>query len=172
MNMQTVLVPLDGSALSAKIIPTLRHLLSPNQYRLILFQVSAPVVGLFGSPPRTFGNAWGTKLYDSVEDVTYARHPIFSTQVEASERAAVESTLIPTQRELQRAGFDVSIEIGFGDPSEEIVAAAHLYAVDVVAMATHGHTGIRGLLLGSVAADVLRHAGIPVLLVRPHEADA
>lgn len=37
----------------------------------------------------------------------------------------------------------------------------------MVVMATHGRTGVTGLLLGSVAAQVAQHSGDPVLLVRP-----
>ena len=57
----------------------------------------------------------------------------------------------------------------FGDPAGVIanfVKAAH---VDLVAMATHGRTGIRQFALGSVAEQVLRIVDVPVLLVRPRD---
>ena len=42
-------------------------------------------------------------------------------------------------------------------------------SADVISMATHGYHGIKRLVLGSVADTVLRHATVPVLLVRPPE---
>jgi hypothetical protein len=46
----------------------------------------------------------------------------------------------------------------------EVAAEEH---VDLIAMATHGRSGIARQVLGSTATAVLRHAGIPVFLVRP-----
>jgi nucleotide-binding universal stress UspA family protein len=57
--------------------------------------------------------------------------------------------------------------VRFGDPAEEIAALARCANVDIVAMATHGQTGLRHLLIGSVAEHVLRDLTIPVLLIRP-----
>ncbi len=53
-----------------------------------------------------------------------------------------------------------------GDPSEEIVGLAKKVDADVIVLATHGRTGIKRLLLGSVAEKVVRHAGCPVFVVR------
>ena len=53
-----------------------------------------------------------------------------------------------------------------GDPSTEIVNVAALVDADVIVLATHGRTGIKRLLLGSVAEKVVRHAGCPVFVVR------
>jgi nucleotide-binding universal stress UspA family protein len=44
--------------------------------------------------------------------------------------------------------------------------------VDLIAMTTHGRTGLRRLAFGSVAEQVLRHAPVPVFLVRVSEAEA
>lgn len=49
---------------------------------------------------------------------------------------------------------------------ETIVRAAEKEQADLIVLATHGHTGLRHFLLGSVAEQVVRHAHIPVLLVR------
>ncbi len=56
-----------------------------------------------------------------------------------------------------------------GDPASLIVAAAEAGEMDVICMATHGWTGLRHMLLGSVAEKVVRGARCPVLTVRPHE---
>jgi nucleotide-binding universal stress UspA family protein len=53
-----------------------------------------------------------------------------------------------------------------GDPAEEIVRQAAKVDADVIVLATHGRTGIKRLLLGSVAEKVVRHAGCPVFVLR------
>jgi nucleotide-binding universal stress UspA family protein len=56
-----------------------------------------------------------------------------------------------------------------GYPPEVIVEAARELDVDLVAMGTHGRTGLRHLLLGSNAERVIEHAPCPVLTVRHPE---
>lgn len=53
-----------------------------------------------------------------------------------------------------------------GDPATQIVQFAEDEGVDLIVMGTHGRTGLKHLLMGSVAEHVLRHARCPVLVVR------
>jgi universal stress protein A len=53
-----------------------------------------------------------------------------------------------------------------GTPAAEIIRLAEERSVDLIVIATHGHTGFKHLLLGSVAERVLRHVHCPVLVVR------
>lgn len=57
-------------------------------------------------------------------------------------------------------------EVRLGDPAGEIVAAAGEWGADLIAMGTHGRTGLRRMLLGSVARNVLHHAPCSVLVAR------
>jgi nucleotide-binding universal stress UspA family protein len=66
----------------------------------------------------------------------------------------------------------VQVHIAVGKPAEEIVRVAQEEGVDLVVMGTHGRTGVRHLLLGSVAEDVTRHAPCPVFTVRIAAASA
>jgi nucleotide-binding universal stress UspA family protein len=50
-----------------------------------------------------------------------------------------------------------------------IEQAIRYHHIDLVAMTTHGRTGLRRVLLGSVAEHVLRHITVPVLLLHPVE---
>lgn len=54
-----------------------------------------------------------------------------------------------------------------GEPAESIVAAARELAADLIVMATHGHSEVRHVFMGSVTEDVVRSSSTPVLLVRP-----
>jgi nucleotide-binding universal stress UspA family protein len=51
-------------------------------------------------------------------------------------------------------------------PYQEIIDAARKQKCDLIMMASHGHHGIAGLLLGSETAKVLTHSKVPVLVVR------
>ncbi|MFO0552949.1 MAG: universal stress protein [Polyangiaceae bacterium] len=53
-----------------------------------------------------------------------------------------------------------------GDPAEKICAHAASVDADLIVLGTHGRTGIKRLLIGSVAEKVVRLAGCPVLVVR------
>jgi nucleotide-binding universal stress UspA family protein len=57
--------------------------------------------------------------------------------------------------------------IGHGEPGREIVRVAGEWAADVIVIATHGETGWRHVLFGSVAERVVRQASCAVLTVRP-----
>lgn len=60
----------------------------------------------------------------------------------------------------------VKIEVTIGDPGHEIADYAQQYHADLVVMPSHGRTGIRRLLIGSVAERVVRLAHCPVLVLK------
>jgi nucleotide-binding universal stress UspA family protein len=60
-----------------------------------------------------------------------------------------------------------AVVVEAADVPRAIVEYAHAQKADYIAMATHGRTGLRRLLLGSVAEQVVRHAHVPVLLYPP-----
>jgi len=91
--------------------------------------------------------------------------------VEATQRA--DHALAAHKRALtERVGGHVAIEVAstIGDAADEILRLAESGKYDIVVMGTHGRTGIRRMMLGSVAEKVLRRAPIPVLTVREHDA--
>ncbi len=53
-----------------------------------------------------------------------------------------------------------------GDPFTEIVQFAKDNTIDIIIMGTHGHTGIKHILMGSVAEKVVRYSPYPVLTVK------
>ncbi|MBV9895067.1 MAG: universal stress protein [Chloroflexi bacterium] len=64
--------------------------------------------------------------------------------------------------------IQVKIDVRVGDPATGISMAALDEGADLIVMATHGRTGLRRAVLGSVAGKVLRSATTPVMLVHPH----
>jgi nucleotide-binding universal stress UspA family protein len=63
----------------------------------------------------------------------------------------------------------MKIEVRFGTPVREIIHAAEELRADLIVMSTHGRTGLRHVLMGSVAEKVVRFAKCPVLTVKPEE---
>lgn len=72
--------------------------------------------------------------------------------------------LVPVESIEEGVRTEVHVEHGF-PVADSIERAARAHVVDVVVMGTHGHTGIGRVVLGSVAADVMRRKGLSVLLV-------
>jgi len=167
MTRTKILIALDGSAWSRQILMPIRRLLTPADHELILLRVAELPAGIVGAPPRLISSSWMSTMHESRHDIEYTLHPIYDSQQELNERDALEMTLLPDQQSLQRDGYSVTSLVRFGDPAEEIAELARSANVDIVAMTTHGQTGLRHLLLGSVAEQVLRDLTIPVLLIRP-----
>ena len=142
-----VLIALDGSAWSRQILTPIRRLLPPADHELLLLRVAELPAGIVGAPPRPVSPNWMGTMYESRRDLEYTLHPIYATQQELNERATLDMTLLPDQQLLQRAGYSVTSLVRFGDPAVEIANLARSAKVDMVAMATHGQTGLRHLLL-------------------------
>ena len=166
MSSRIIVVPIDGSQFSRQMVPHLCQICTPERDAMVLLRVGEPSGSLIGSPPRLVSLSWTTPMYDSPRDIEYNAHPIYATQIEQNERSELELELEPERQVLEQAGFNVRVEARFGDPAEEIVALAEQLHADMIAMATHGRTGLRQLLMGSVAEQVLRRVDIPVLMLR------
>jgi len=54
-------------------------------------------------------------------------------------------------------------------PGESIVSCAVENEVGLIAIATHGRSGLRRAILGSVAGHVVREAGLPILVIKPKD---
>jgi nucleotide-binding universal stress UspA family protein len=64
-------------------------------------------------------------------------------------------------------GVKVEEVIGHGDAAAEIVRIASEQNVDLIVISSHGRTGLGRIFFGSTAEAVVRHAGCPVLVVKP-----
>ena len=137
-----VVVPLDGSPEAEAILPFLPQIAGSSAVRVHLLRVLEPV------PPLA---AEGAPVF--IEDV-------------ASRWRDAEEYLAPVADRLARQGVDVRTEVRRGEVVTEILAAARDAGADLIAMTTHGRSGLGRLLFGSVAAAVLRTAAVPVFLMR------
>ena len=99
---------------------------------------------------------------------------MFLTMPLPSIREIVEAADASLKRVLDpewQASHDVCLKAAVGSPSAEIVQYATDNQIDLIVLGTHGRTGLRHVLLGSVAERVLRSATCPVLTVRSETQD-
>ena len=88
-------------------------------------------------------------------------------EAEETARQAMETAL---QAEWGRPA-SVHHQVHWGDPVIAIVNYAREHGIDLVVISTHGRTGLRHVLLGSVAERIVREAPCPVLTVRDARSD-
>ena len=69
-------------------------------------------------------------------------------------------------QELRQAGVEVDAVLAAGDPAREIAAAAEREQVDLIAMATHGHSLLSDVVHGTTATALRHVSRIPILMVR------
>ena len=141
------LVPLDGSPTAEAIIPFILEIAGPLDMAVRLLRVVEPIAPM----------------------VVEGASPVIVDDPVARERDA-EEYLAPIAAELRGRGVDAAWEVGRGAAAAAILAAAKSSGADLVAMSTHGRSGLGRLLFGSVAEQVLRHADVPVFLMRQTEA--
>lgn len=148
-RIQRVLVPLDGSALSEAALGSATRLARLLGAGVTLLKVTG--AGLTVASP-------------------YLPHAAEEQEEDVAERRRSAQEYLQSVAERLRAdGVDgIDVEVREGNPPATILDVARESA-DMVAMATHGRSGIRRWFLGSVSDKVLRGTDVPVLLVRPAE---
>jgi universal stress protein A len=103
-------------------------------------------------------------------------HVVEPAFVPASEMVDVDLSH-ESQRALERLRTRVASQVRCqtmirrGGAEQEIIAVAKELACDLIILSTHGRSGLDRLLLGSTAERVVRRAGCPIFIVRPHEHD-
>ena|SRR5690349_14655645 len=142
-------VPLDGSAVSEAIVPFILKIAVPLDLEVNLLRV----VPRRTPPPHERGS------YPAQDD-------------EATLTARAMADLAPLVARLRAQHVRTRTAVRLGDPVDEILAGAAEAGADLIAMTTHGRSGLGRLLFGSVAEAVLRRATIPVLLLRQAESGA
>jgi nucleotide-binding universal stress UspA family protein len=134
---KTILVTLDGTPTDRAIIEHVKALAKVAQSRVVLLHVA---------------DGWAARTYGP----------------DAVSREIAEDTeyLKKICSEFQDAGIPADAELGYGDPSKEIVNWVEQKGCDLVAMSTHGHRFLADLFLGTTATRVQHKISVPVLLLR------
>ncbi len=97
---------------------------------------------------------------------------VITAYEEAAESSRVQHGQLARDmaQQLQEAGLHAAPEQREGDPAEEIVNVVKSSGADLVVVGTHGRSGLRRFLMGSVARNVLHHAPCSVLIAREARA--
>jgi nucleotide-binding universal stress UspA family protein len=138
-----IVVPLDGSRCAERACEIALNLAKGESAEIAFCSIADPAVTVGTAPPSP---ALDLLL---VERENEAHHLV---------EVAIEKA--------RRAGLPVVGESHLGVPIDEIVRFAEREKADAIVMGTHGRTGLKRILLGSVAEGVMRKARCPVIVVR------
>jgi nucleotide-binding universal stress UspA family protein len=139
---RTILVPVDGSELSLGVVPAVGELAGLFGARVLLLRVLES-----GAAAK-------------------ARAPGGATGETFAEKDLAEVRLKEVAERLRGQGVEAGTIVGEGDPAAAIQQSVRFHGVDLVAMTTHGRSGISRMVVGSVTEKVLREAKVPMLVVR------
>jgi len=98
--------------------------------------------------------------------VEYGMAPVPTVDLESTATANARTKLDELVQEYDQRGIVVGTKVIFGRADSQICDFASEGDFDLIVLATHGLTGLKHLLLGSVAERVVRHAACPVLTVK------
>jgi nucleotide-binding universal stress UspA family protein len=151
MNVK-ILVPMDGSTVGEAVLPKLENLVLQHvphaEAEVVLVRIVSAV-------------NFDVLTHDKRAQLPYSE----SDRKELTEQAY--SYLEAVAEKLRAKGFNVTTLVKIGTVAEEIVNAAHETKANLIAMSTHGRTGIVRWAIGSTADKVVRLEGkIPVLAVQ------
>ena len=134
---RTILVPLDGSAVAEQGLVAACRIARETGAALLLMR---------------------SVVYFAMEEAT--------REEERRDLRKARGYLDRVKQGLDRQGFAVATEVLPVEPVRAILFAAEAHAVDLISICTHGRSGIRDALLGSVAEAVLGRSAAPILLTR------
>lgn len=164
-----ILIPLDGSEHSLKIVGWATGLARALKAQIILLSVVDPdEIEILEATTR--GLERQAKSVAGGNTVrTAVRMPadiIDDAIVQAKKGLKSEAEKVKT------AGVGVNVHVGTGSPAEVIVSEAHALGVDLIAMATRRESALARGILGSVTDRVLHSTSIPVLTLYPGELNS
>jgi nucleotide-binding universal stress UspA family protein len=139
-----ILVPLDGSKVAEQVLPAVTPIARALGCEMTLFQV--PIVYASGSLMGEWYLPWQGNF-------------------ETADQVA-QDYLDHLASDLREQGIEASTATWVGPVAESIIDYAEVNDADLIAMCTHGRTGLARWALGSVADRVLRAGDKPILLVR------
>ena len=158
VELREVIVPLDGSDLAEKVLPHVAAIAKSLDLAVTLVRVTPPVGSFYGH----------------MDLITSSQQATLNTEADIRARAYLNEI----EGRVREGGVgEVKNLYIHGNPPEVIVDLARGTAHSLVAMTTHGRSGVGRWLLGSVTDRVVRHSGDPVLVIRatsgiPEEVEA
>ena len=143
-----ILIALDGSRFAERAVDPALQLALRFESQVTLLRAAAPV-------PQPVVMGPGLNL----------AHLDLQRRAAELEMKEAEAYLDSIRRQWSGLGIPVRVEVTRGDPAEMIVDSAASVDADLIVMTTHGRSGLKRLIYGSVAEGVLRGSPVPVLLI-------
>jgi nucleotide-binding universal stress UspA family protein len=144
-----VLVPLDGSKLAEGVLPYVRDLARGGATEVQLLRVREPI------PP----------------DLADTSHHLYLHQIEDSINSHMNDYLQAAGQPLREKGIPVSYQVKAGNPATQIISEAGEHPDCLIAMSTHGRSGLGRWMLGSVTDRVVSQSSNPVLVIRSVDSE-
>jgi nucleotide-binding universal stress UspA family protein len=150
-----ILVPVDGNPEAEAAIPVASEIAKRFESSVVLMEVTPGYGQIIGATAAESFGASGS--VQAAADIAVAAESAASAYLDALRTKYGASSWETVVAE--------------GANATAIVEKAQEANVDLIVMATHARSGLKRLFLGSVAEDVIRHAGIPVLVVHTDEPE-
>jgi nucleotide-binding universal stress UspA family protein len=154
-RLNTLLAALDGSELADEVLPTVSEIAPRLNLEVMLMRVTKRV---YPSPPDALLPIFGANIGNLKE-------------LWEQERLEANKYLSERVEYLHALGLttvsSILIDGGVDGAAGEIIDLAKKFPHNLVVMSTHGESGIRRWLIGSVTERVVRHSNRPVLVIRP-----
>jgi nucleotide-binding universal stress UspA family protein len=158
-----IVVPLDGFPHAEEIIPHVEGIAKLYNAKIILVRVvrsGYQTSELIDIDREIKEEEVSEKLFDKL-----GRHQEIEQVKEAKQY------LLSWQSQLQERGFEVEARLLHGHPIESIMEVAERVDADLIAMTSHGKSGLAQVFYGSVASGLLNRADCPLLLVKSGEPE-
>jgi nucleotide-binding universal stress UspA family protein len=159
--MKRILVPIDFSDVTPRVIDLARHLAKALDAEIHLVHVkelrAAAAPGALG-----YGLAGMPELAPMSGVPVPGLDPMPQPIAETEDQ---KSKLVQWQKEIAQDGIKVTLHEPTGSVPDEILDQADAIEADFIVMGTHGHGAMYHLLVGSATKGVLKHSRRPVLLV-------
>jgi nucleotide-binding universal stress UspA family protein len=152
---EKILVCLDGSKLAEQILPYAVEQAKRFNSKIVLLQTY--IVPSTELAATAQGSSTVTPQLRQQEE----------QRLENKAMAYLEEVAEP----LRENGLDVACVVLHGVAGDAIVSYAQNEPVDLIALATHGHSGLGRIVFGSIADHVLRESGLPILVIKPREIE-
>jgi nucleotide-binding universal stress UspA family protein len=146
-TLKSIVVPLDGSELAEGVLPAVTELAKTLKLGVVLFRA-------YNIPYNAYAGGEGYYAVNYEELLT------------AMKDEAVDYLEKKTEAVKKSGVAEVSYVAKEGFAADEIISLAHKSPDNLIAMCTHGRSGVKRWMLGSVAETVVRHSADPVLVLR------
>ncbi len=148
VKIDRILVPLDGSELSLSILPYVEDMARALGASLVLINTLIPL-----------------DIYPAAE-----MSPVQVGSVLDDLMAQARSFLAEVAKEVEARGVKARSVVTVGFPVDEVIRVAQEVGAGLLAVATHGRSGVNRWIMGSVADGIVRRSTLPCLMVRPEGA--